>query len=468
MLEPGPKRRDDYDLVPWESDPVEWYEKITNRKLYRWQAEELRKLLVKDRPAVAYCQVARKQGKSALGAALAICEAARPQRHIYVIADSERNLQSSLFREIRDTINASTELSGGFVQFQNKIEVPSTGSFIETRPNNFRASQSINPHVVIFDELHLQKNSDTFHGMRLAGSARDDGILFAITTPGYDLNSPAHTIYQAIKAGNTDVYGKIYEPADQQCALDDREAWLQANPRLVDDPGFMKRLEADFKELPEHEFRRFRLGLWTSTSEQWLPVGAWDTCAIRRGQPEIGTRVVLGFDGSFSGDSTALVGATVGEEHPYVFVCGVWENPGKDGWRVPRDAVHAAVANAFHRYKVEAMYVDPPYWQREIEEWEALYGSDKILELPTGSAARIAPLCTTFYSGVMEHHLSHDGDQRLARHLNNCITKATMHGDVITKPDRNSPAKIDLAVAAVLAYGHAVLGNDPPPQFQVW
>lgn len=436
--------------------------------LYVWQADELRVLMKTDRPSVAYIQVARKNGKSLLGAAIAICEARRPNRHIYAIADSERNLQSALFREIRDIINSSPILSQAFVQFQTKIEVPSTGSFIETRPNNFRASQSINPHVVIFDETHLQKTPDIWHGMRMAGAAREDGLLCGITTPGYDLNSPAHGFYEAIRAENTTIYGKIYEPKDQQCEAGDREAWEQANPRLKDDPGFMRRLEADFLELPEHEWRRFRLGQWTSTAEAWLPAGSWAACESRRGQPEIGTRVILGFDGSFSGDSTALVGATVGEEYPYVFVAGCWENPGKEGWRVPRDAVHAAVAAAFKRYKIEAMYCDPPYWQREIEDWVQLYGDEKILELPTGSAQRLAPLCTTLYAGVLERHLEHDGDKRLLRHLNNCVTKPTQHGDVITKPERNSPAKIDLAIAAVLAYGHAATASGGAKQFHIW
>lgn len=454
MLKAGPKAHPKQALPDIEDD-VEWFEFVTGEPLYSWQREELRTLTQPDRPRVAYVQVARKNGKSRLGAAVAICEARRPQRHIYTIADTERNLNSALMREIRDICYASDYLRDNYVQFKNHIEVPETGSFIETRPNKFASSQSINPHLVVFDEVHLQKNADTWHGMRMAGAAHTDALLLGITSPGYDLNSPAHAFYQAARAGDQTLYSRIFEPDNPETAYEDREQWKLGNPRLADDPGFMAALEEDRAGLPEHEFLRYRLGMWTATNTAWLPYGAWDALASpTRKAPVDGTRIVLGFDGSFSGDSTALVGATLGEEYPHLWVAGCWEKPGAEGWRVPRHEVEATIADCFQRYDVQAMYCDPPYWQREIAEWIARYGDNRIVEFPTGSQQRIAPLCTTFFSGVVERQLSHDGDKRLARHINNCVIKPTMHGDVITKPDKMSPAKIDLAVAAVLAYGH--------------
>lgn len=454
-LPAGPKTKNHKPLYLLE-DPVAWFEFVTGKPLYEWQREVLRDLQAGKRPRVAYVQVPRKSGKSYLAAAMVLAEAClKPQRHIYAISDSERNLNSVLIREVRDIVGASEHLRDSILVFKNHIEVPETGSFIETRPNNFRASQGINPHLVCFDEVHLQKSDDCWSGMQMAGAAREDALLFGITTPGYDLNSMAHGMYTSIKAGNEDVYGVIYEPEDPAADIDDREAWRQANP-CYDRPGFAEALEYDRKTLPEHEFRRFRMGQWTATAEAWLPAGAWDGCKPISA-PEIGpgTRIVLGFDGSFSGDSTALVAATLDTEVPHLFVVGVWENPGSPGWRVPRGEVEVAIAKAFEFYKVQAIYCDPPYWQREISEWGQKFGESRVLEFPTFSVARMAPLCTMFYSGVMERNLTHDGNPALARHLNNCVVKASMHGDVITKQDKDSPAKIDLAVAAVLAYGHA-------------
>lgn len=453
MLKAGPKTGYDGTL-PDIADDVEWFEFVTGKTLYTWQRERLRQLMAPDRPRTVYDQLARKNGKSYLAAATAICEARRPQRHIYVVSDSERNLQSALFREIRDIIAASPILSSTFVPFQNKIEVPSTDSFIETRPNKFAASQSINPHLVLFDEVHLQKTDDTWHGMRMATAARTDGLLYGITTPGQDLTAPAHGFYEQVRAGT--MAGRIFEPLNPEAAYEDREEWVRANPRLIDDPAFAAALDEDFRDLPEHQFKRYRLGMWTATSEAWLPYGAWDACkAAGATEPEEGTRVWLGFDGSYSGDSTALVGVT---EDRHVFVVGCWENPGRKGWRVPRAEVEDAVAMAMAHYNVVELLCDPPYWGREVTEWAARWPG-KVVEFPTFTRARMAPACTTFYSAVLESGLTHDGDPRLARHISNAVVKSSPQGDYITKQDKDSPAKIDLAVAAIIAFSRASLAR---------
>ena len=445
-LAAGPKSRQLRPLPDAPSD-LEWLRLVTG-EVYDWQAEEVEILCGPSRPRAGYIQVARKNGKTRLAAQIALIEACRKERrHIYAVSDSERNLNSSMIRELRDLIGASEHLRDSIHIFKNHIEVPETGSFIETRPNKFAASQSINPHLVLFDEVHLQPGPELWDGMQMAGAARPDFLLLGITTPGYDLTSLAHGLYESARAGDPTLYARIFE-GDPAADLDDRDEWARANP-CYGRPGFAESLEFDRARLPEHEFRRFRLGQWTATDKAWLPYGAWAACAAPgRPQPPPGTRVWLGFDGSYSGDSTALVGVS---DDGHVFVVGCWENPGRPGWRVPRQQVKDTVAEAFDTWKVAELLCDPPYWGAEIAEWSARW-RNKVVEFPTFSRARMAPACTTFYSAVMEGALSHDGDPRLARHVSNAVVKTSPLGDYITKADKDSPAKIDLAVAAVIAY----------------
>jgi phage terminase large subunit-like protein len=415
----------------------------------------VRDLWGEDRPRVAYVQVPRKNGKTRLAAGLALLEAClKDYRHIYAISDSEKNLKSTMMRELRDIVGASPDLRDSVHVFQHHFEVPQTGSFIEARPGNFAASQGINPHLTLFDEVHLQKNGDVWHGMQMAGAARTDALLLGITTPGYDLSSLAHDLYEQVRSGTSGLYGRIFE-ADPAADIDDEGAWASANP-CIDRPGFIEGMRFDRSILPEHEFRRFRLGQWTATEQAWLPYGAWSACAAPgRPVPPPGTRVWLGFDGSYSGDSTALVGVT---EDLHVFVVGCWENPGRAGWRVPRPKVQEAVAEAFGMWDVVELLADPPYWGAEIAEWTATWPG-RVAEFPTFSRARMAPACTAFYASVMERSLTHDGDPRLARHVSNAVVKASPQGDFITKADKDSPAKIDLAVAAVIAHQAAAVAQ---------
>lgn len=461
-LAAGPKSRYLTELPPIKP-PGPWIKDAIGEPAYPWQLKILKDLTAKKRPRVAYVQVPRKNGKTRLAALLALYEiCTKPQRHVYAISDSVQNLNSVLMRELRDMITGTPRLRDSLHIYHDHIEAPETGSFIQVRPNNFKASQGINPHLVLFDEVHLQKSDDTWSGMQMAGAAREDALLFGVTTPGYDLAGLAHGLYQAVKTGDPTIYGFIAE-ADPAADIDDQGAWAAANP-CYGRPGFAAALEFDRHRLPEHEFLRFRLGRWTATETAWFPHGVWDELAVRNREVGAGEQVWLGFDGSYSGDSTALVGVT---RDRHVFVAGCWENPGRPGWRVPRGKVDETVAEAFAKYDVQAMACDPPYWAREIADWSARWPG-RVLEFPTFSRARMAPACTTFYSAVVDGQLTHDGDPRMARHIANAVVKTSPQGDFITKADKDSPAKIDLAVAAVVAFSEAALAQPRPRRSKVF
>lgn len=418
---------------------------------YSWQSLLVDELTEPGHPREAYVQVGRKNGKSFVGALVALYTAAKGGQ-VFLIADSERNLKSALFYEIRTLVAGSPALSKAFVEFKDHFQVPGTGGRISLRPSNLSASQSINPDLVVFDEVHMQKSDAIWNGMSLAGAAAPDALLLGITTPGYDVTGVAHSLYQQVKAGK--LWGRIWEPHNGSCALTDMDALRQANPVLEDRPDMLEVFANERDKLPEHDYRRFRLGQWTATASAWLPYGKWDSLKrLRKLEPA--ERVWLGFDGSYSGDSTALVAVT---GDGFLSVIGCWENPGAKGWRVPRNEVEAAISEAMAVYDVRLLLCDPPYWQSEIADWDRRW-PNKVVEFPTFSRARMAPACTGFYAAVMDGRLTHDGDPRLARHVANAVVKTSPMGDYITKVDKNSPAKIDLAVAAIIALSAAAVAK---------
>lgn len=458
-LKAGPKQAVTVSIPPC-TDPVDLAERVLGKTLYSWQRDVLMDFY-KERPRLSYVQVPRRNGKSFIAAVLAIYELcyAGPERHCYVVSDSERNLNSVLMREVRSLLNGSP-LKDCVHQFKAHIECPETGSFIQTRPGNFNASQGVGPHLVLGDEIHIWKE-EVFGAWQMSGASRGDFAFFAITTPGYDLNSVAHGLYQKAQSGDPSFYHRVYEPSNPDCKHDDISAMREANPALADNPHLEEGLLFNLGQLTENDWKRFHLGMWTSTKNAWLPYGSWDLIGDKKlpGRPDDGTRVWLGFDGSFSGDSTALVGCTA---DGFLWVEGVWENPGRKGWRVPRGQVNDAIDLAFARYNVVELLCDPPYWASEISQWAAKYGEKRVLEFPTFSRARMAPACTQFFSAVVNKKISHNGDLRLTRHINNCTVKASPQGDYITKEDPSSLAKIDLAVAAVIAVSRATLAQKAP------
>lgn len=293
-----------------------------------------------------------------------------------------------------------------------------------------------------------------------------------ISTAGDDLEALIGQLYRkgkAIEAGERKddrFYFDWLEHPDPECDLSTEEAvraavaiaYRAAGPHVD-----LEEIVARFYEIPEYEFRRYYLNQFTATAEAWLPAGAWRARqAAKTDPPPAGADVFLAFDGSYNRDSTALVGCLPGPE-PYLFVVGCWERPSKrENWTVPRSEVDAAVDAAMKRWRVKELACDPPGWHQEIDQWAETYGPDVVVAYPTNKLELMADACSKFYTAVVTAGLSHDGDARLSRHLANARVKELRGGRAyITKDGRDSPRKIDLAVAAVVAHDRATQSEAP-------
>jgi phage terminase large subunit-like protein len=239
----------------------------------------------------------------------------------------------------------------------------------------------------------------------------------------------------------------IPEDAD----IDDPEVWWAHMPAL----GWTITPEAVAharQSMSDAEFRRAFGNQWVTGSEGWFAPGAWMACAKADGIPDRAD-VVLGFDGSFSNDSTALVAVQVGDV-PHVDVAACWErlDGADESWRVPVFEVEDAVREACRRWQVREIVCDPFRWARtyQVLEDEGL----PVVEYPQ-SAARMVPATQRFYEAVINRTVTHSGDARLARHIGNCVIKTDSRGSRLAKDTKNSPRKIDLAVAAVMAFDRA-------------
>ena len=60
-----------------------------------------------------------------------------------------------------------------------------------------------------------------------------------------------------------------------------------------------------------------------------------------------------------------------------------------------------------------------------------------------------------FYEAVVNGQLTHSGDSRLARHIGNAVLRDDARGARLAKERRDSPRRIDAAVAAVMAHDRA-------------
>jgi phage terminase large subunit-like protein len=303
--------------------------------------------------------------------------------------------------------------------------------------------------------------------------------LVAITTAGVKIDSTGRDsiAYSLYNYGKRVVSGEIDDPtfflawweAAEEMDYRSEETWRVANPGYGDLTS-IDDFKSAVRRTPEAEFRTKRCNQWVSSAIAWLPNGAWDACAGKFTIKE-DDEIILGFDGSFSGDASVIVGATVPEtndEPIRVFLVKAWEKSedDDDDWRVDIAEVEQTIIDfcQVHR-NVREIACDPFRWQRSMQILENM--GLPIVEYPSTSPRRMVPACAKFYDAVVEKRIIHDGDPLLARHLDNAVTKIDALGPRIVKEKRDSPRKIDAAVAAVLAFDRASVGkiDEVVPEF---
>lgn len=307
------------------------------------------------------------------------------------------------------------------------------------------------------DELHeWTGNKERVHLVLSNGRAkRADSWELSISTAGWDIRSLLGRKYahgKRVAAGEAEDDSLLfvwYEPSGD-VDLADAEA-LRRAIRESNPAAFLNidAVIARAKEIPEFEFRRYHLNQWVDSPERWLPFGCWDALEGRHEPPADGMPIVLGFDGSYSRDSTAIVGATL-EAVPHLFVVAAWEKGRDKVWEVPVADVLQTIRNVCARWKVKLVGCDPHLWREQLQ---ALKDEGyPVIEWPSHQAQFMVPACSGFYTGAVEKRFTHDGDERLTTHINNAVVRTDSRGPRISKDHKDSERHIDLAVAAVIAH----------------
>lgn len=413
----------------------------------------------------------RKSGKSALGSGMALYALLMGPKggEVYSCA-ADRDQARIVFGSAKAMVENSPELAAQTKLYRDAIEVPSTGSIYRVLSSEAFTKEGLNPHAVIFDEVHASPDDELWNVMALAMGARVDPMLIGITTPGVksDRTGQDSIAYRLFQHGQRIASGEVSDPsffmawwkAPDDADHTDPKVWKAANPGFGDlqDP---EDFAAAVTTTPENEFKTKRLGMWVNAQTAWLPTGSWTGLASQPPPPD-DVECVLGFDGSFSGDSTALVGVTV-EDPPRIWLVKVWEKQptDTDDWRVDIAEVEATIIAECGRRRVLEVACDPFRWQRSMQELAAI--GLPIVEYPSSSPSRMVPATAKFYDAVMSGSVAHDHHPTLARHLDNCVVKTDRLGPRITKENRGSPRKIDAAVAAVMAFDRAVWVREKEP-----
>ncbi len=260
------------------------------------------------------------------------------------------------------------------------------------------------------------------------------GVLIDWRMPEDELVGDDFLDDQKLTAAIRDVYGPS-------------SSWIDV-PRIVTD--------IRDPEVDPADGRRAWLNQPSTGSGGWIADAVWKArLADEILQP--GTPVAAGFDGSRFDDSTGIVLATAdGMLWPW----REWEKTAEDGddWEVDSDEVTEAVDELFDTHPVARFLGDPYYWQTELGEWAQRH--KVVRSWSTARQRQMALTLDQFETDVRAGTLRHANSDVLTEHVGNAFTvpvpvvlDATgRRGHILAKERKGSPRKIDVAMAAVIAW----------------
>lgn len=478
----------------------EWYGQPF--ELIDWQEQIVRDLFGIVKPDgyrqfnTTFVEIAKKQGKSELAAAIALlltCGDGEYGGEIYGCA-SDRQQASIVFDVACGMVEQCPALRSRIkpIMSQKRLIYKPLNSFYQVLSAEAYTKHGLNVHAVVFDELHAQPSRALYdvmtHG---SGDARKQPLYFLITTAGndtnsicYEVHSKATDILEGRKIDPT-FYPVIYSAKEDEDWTNPK-VWRKANPSIgitVQEEKLLAACESA-KQNPAEEnlFRQLRLCQWVKQAVRWMPMEKWDKCSFAVDPNALRGRVCYGgLDLASTTDITAfvLVFPPEDEDDKYIILPYFWLPEETLDLRVRRDHVPYDVwEQQGHVQTTEGNVVHYGFIEAFIEELGTLYNIREIaydrwgatqmtqnLEglgfviVPFGQGFKdMSPPTKELMRLTFDGKIAHGGNPVLRWMMDNIHIRTDPAGNI--KPDKErSTEKIDGAVATIMALDRALRGG---------
>lgn len=438
--------------------------------------------------------VGRKNGKSALCAALALCHLLGPEqepRGQIVVGATDRDQSGLIFDELVAFINDNEAFSSicNIKRHEKTVENLETGTKFRALSSDAKKAHGLSPSVVILDELAQWGTGvgrALYDALTTAQGARKEPLVLVIGTQSPDdhsLMSQLVDYAKAVKSGSIDdaaFSGFVYEIPEDLDVFDE-DNWILANPALGDFRSLedMRLLAERAKHMPtlEATFRNLFCNQRVDAEERWLPYAEWKECLCEAVELDelVGQRCIGGLDLGSVRDLTAfsLFWPEAGFLKVWAWCPGDNLRAREDSDRVPytvwakngfieptpgratdKRVVALRIAEICQQFSPEIIAFDP--WQ--ITELQRIINEEGITlpELkPFGQGYKtMSPATKAFEERILNRALHVEENPLLTWAISNVALERDAAGNMKPSKER-SRERIDPAVAAVMAVGLA-------------
>lgn len=467
-----------------------WQKKFIN-KVYGPRGSDGRRLV-----SQAIFSVARKNGKTALIAALVLVHLVGPEQELngeIYSAANERDQAAIVFKYVTQILRLEPELDAMLktVESTKTIVNYANGTVYRAISAEAGSKHGFNPSIVIYDELGQSKSRNLYDALDTAMGAREEPLFFIISTQNPD---PQHILSELIDDGlsgkDLSIVAELYSVPEDTEDIFDPAVWKLANPALGD-----FRLEKDFikhamraQRMPSFEatFRNLYLNQRIDAKNPLIPRAEWMACKDENCRIEPGEKVYLALDLSSTTDLCAL--AAISAENGDRLTAWFWkpgdtlkEHERRD--RVPYQAwvkkeliiapegrainyghIAAKLAEIKATFEVLGMAYDRWRIDLLVKELVAIGvdvwvdGKDEELSgglrlVPWGQGFKdMAPAVDAIETSVIDRKFKHRGDPVLTWNVSNAMVITDPAGN--RKLDKSkSRFRIDGMISATMATG---------------
>jgi phage terminase large subunit-like protein len=442
---------------------------------------------------MAYIEIAKKQGKSELAAAVALfllCADGEQRAEVYGCA-ADRQQAGIVFSVAADMVRLSPALAKRvkILESQKRLVYRPTNSVYQVLSSESYSKHGFSISGLIFDELHTQPNRKLFDVMtKGSGDARRQPLYFLITTAGDDTKSVCYEQHQKAEAIlESKKHDSSFYPVIFGAKMDedwtDEAVWRRVNPSLgvtVQVDKIRAACEsAQQNPAEENSFRQLRLCQWVKQSVRWMNMQAWDSCSRAVDEKSLEGRICYGgLDLSSNDDITAfvLVFPPLEDGEPFQILPYFWLPEDTVEWRVKRDDVPYDVwARQNLLFVTEGNVIDFGAVEAKIDElgarfnireiaydrWGATQMSQNLERLgftvvPFGQGYKsMSPPTKELMRLTLTEEIAHGGHEILRWMMDNVFVRQDPAGNI--KPDKSkSSEKIDGIVSLIMALDRAI------------
>jgi phage terminase large subunit-like protein len=294
-------------------------------KLRPWQKEIIEAIYKTNRGKrsirTALVSMPRKNGKTQIAAALALCHLlgpeAEPRGQVYSAA-ADREQAAIIFKEMEAIILRIPEFEKRcqIQSFHKRITDYETGTEYHALSSDARKAHGLSPSFIVYDELAQAKDRELYDNLVTGTGARKEPLTVVISTQSPD---PNHVMSELVDYGlkieegtlspDPTFHSTIFKAPEDADPWDER-TWFACNPALNDFRSLqeMRDFAEQAKKIPtkENVFRALYLNQRVESASRWISSTDFAACVLRELPDLAGRTAYAGLDLASTQDLSAL------------------------------------------------------------------------------------------------------------------------------------------------------------------